>query len=65
MLPMEYIIITGLCLWAIALEYKLRTRDREIAAVALAVRAVGEGKYRIMIRDNRVVFEPATNNGAK
>lgn len=65
MLPMEYVIIIGLAVWAIALEYKLRTRDHEIMVVALAIRAVGEGRAHITLRDNKIVFEPTTNNGVK
>jgi hypothetical protein len=56
---MEIPIIIGLCLWAIALEYRLRRRDEDVRALSIAIYAVGEGSYRVKLKNNRVVFEPA------
>lgn len=61
MLPMEYAIITGLCLWAIALELKLRKRDRDVHCMTVALQNIALGKASVSFKNNRFTIQ--TNTG--
>jgi hypothetical protein len=59
---MEYMIIIGLCLWAIALELHLRRISKKAYALAVAVNKVADGKARI-VRENGHATFIMTNRG--
>lgn len=57
MLPMEYAIITGLCLWAIALELQLRKRRKIADTLANAIYMAARGKARFTIENGKTTIK--------
>lgn len=62
MLTMTLITI-AIASWAIVLEVEIKRKERLMDAVSEAIRRVAEGRARIVMRDEKIVFEPTTNKG--
>lgn len=58
------IIIIGLCLWAIALEWKLRERDSTVHTLCAVLGFIADGTAKAR-RDNGTVRIQLTNKGVK
>jgi len=59
-MPTEYMIITGLCLWAIALERVLRRREKVIDILMGAISDTAHGKMTLTVEDNQPTFKSNT-----
>jgi hypothetical protein len=55
--PMEWVIITGLCLWAIALEVKLRRSETSWHVMRQSLHLIATGKARVILRNNNLTIQ--------
>jgi hypothetical protein len=55
--PMEWIVITGLCLWAIALEVKLRRSEMSWHAMRQTLHLIALGKARVILNHNNLTIQ--------
>lgn len=58
MLPIPEIIIIGLCCWAIALERRLRDRDKDVSALCTAIASAADGRAVIVRENNKITIKP-------
>lgn len=57
MLPMEYAIITGLCLWAIALELKLKRSEAVRHDMGQVLYLVATGRACATFENNKFTIQ--------
>ena len=55
--PMEWIVITGLCLWAIALEVKLRRSETSWYVMGQTLHLIALGKARVVSSNNTIYIQ--------